>query len=419
MILSLRNIFLLSAAAVSAANAKHPAPQAHQLDASYTFEQYLAHFDKSYDDPDEYDRRSNTFDRHLKKILRHNVGKMTEAGDVIKGYVMGVNMFTDVETEELPMGYNKALNPAWSSQFMGGASSTERMLGAIDTASYSKPPAFKMEDVSDLLESIDWEERGKVNPQIPQQGGCGSCWTFAATATIESHLAIANGDDQFVSLSEQNMLQCTPNPDHCGGKGKCDGATVEIGLNYIADMTAKGEGGMFDITDVPYTGGGGGQHCKDLTKGKSASVGIDAWTKLPTNDYEAVMNAVAKVGPLAIAVAAGDWGFYEAGIFDGGKDATVNHAVLLVGYGVDKETGEKYYKVRNSWGSHFGEDGYIRLIRTDDEDNNCIMDTEPLLGLACALDDNGNTIAVEPVEVCGTSAILFDVSYPTGVRRIE
>ena len=133
MICRLRNILLLSAAAVSAAS-QGPAPQAHQLDDTYSFAQYLSHFDKSYDDPKEYDRRSNIFAKNLQKILRHNVGKMTEAGDVIEGYVMGVNMFTDVETSELPMGYNKALHPAWRSQLLGGGvSSTERLLGAIDT----------------------------------------------------------------------------------------------------------------------------------------------------------------------------------------------------------------------------------------------------------------------------------------------
>ena len=67
-----------------------------------------------------------------------------------------------------------------------------------------------------------------------------------------------------------------------------------------------------------------------------------------------------QVGPVAIAVAA-NWGMYEKGVFSPetttGADATVNHAVVLVGYGVDEVTGEKYYKVRNSWGPGFGEDG--------------------------------------------------------------
>ena len=112
MRLMLPLLLLFSVAAVSAAKHDGPAPpRAHQLDESYTFEQYLVHFDKSYDDPDEYERRSGIFADNMKKILRHNEGKMTEAGDVIQGYVMGVNMFTDVESDEVPFGYNKALHP--------------------------------------------------------------------------------------------------------------------------------------------------------------------------------------------------------------------------------------------------------------------------------------------------------------------
>ena len=211
-----------------------------------------------------------------------------------------------------------------------------------------------MEDVASLPKSVDWSEEGKVNPIIPQQGGCGSCWTFAATAAIESHFYIASGEEP-ISLSEQNILDCTPNPDQCGGKGKCTGATVELALNYVADVTSKKEGGMFTIDDVPYDAMDT-EKCKTETSGKKASVGIQGWTQLPSNSYKATMNALAKVGPVAIAVAASGWGMYEKGVFES-SEATVNHAVLLVGYGVDEETGEKYWKVRNSWGPKFGEDG--------------------------------------------------------------
>ncbi len=80
-----------------------------------------------------------------------------------------------------------------------------------------EPPAFHIEDISNLPTEVDWAKEGKVNPLIPQQGGCGSCWSFAATAAIESNLAISTGEEP-TSLSVTNMLLCTPNPDECGGK---------------------------------------------------------------------------------------------------------------------------------------------------------------------------------------------------------
>ncbi|KAL3794827.1 hypothetical protein ACHAW5_004349, partial [Stephanodiscus triporus] len=427
MIFHLRNAFVLLSAAAAVSTAAYAGedgsvpPRAHELDKSYTFERYLAHFNKSYDDPDEYARRSRIFARNLNTILSHNgEKKMNEDGDIIGGgFVMGVNAFTDVDAAELPMGYQKFGHAAWSSQRVGaGGLKMERLLG--ETQSYSKPPDFEMDDVSALPAEVDWEEEGKVNPTIPQQGGCGSCWSFAATAVIESHLAIATGEDP-VSLSEQNVLQCTPNPDQCGGKGDCSGATVELALNYVADLTAKKQGGMFRIEDVPYHGSSKTWvKCDEVTSGKTPMVGIEGWTKLPDNNYKATMNAVAKVGPLAIAVSANNWSFYEKGIFENkDDDAVVNHAVLLVGYGVDDCTGEKYYKVRNSWGPGFGEGGYIRIKRTDDDQDLCKMDDQPLIGVDCALDDNGNKVFVKPVKVCGTSGALFDVSYPIGVHYLH
>lgn len=428
MICRLRNLLLFSAASVAAASsAEHyydgdttAPPRAHQLDDTYTFEQYLSHFDKTYDDIEEYERRSHIFAKNLDKILSHNEGKkFTDDGRLVsEGYAMGVNMFTDVVgSSELPMGYNKALHPVWRSQLVGAAvSKTERLLGAADTEAYSKPPAFDMDEVASLPIEVDWTSEGKVSP-APSQGGCGSCWSFAATATIESHLAIATGEDP-VPLSEQNMLQCTPNPDDCGGDGQCSGSTVELALNYVADITTKKTGGMFKVEDVPYSAQQGSwEKCEDVTKGKSPSVGIEGWTQLNSNDYKATMNAIAKVGPLAIAVAAGGWGAYEQGIFDT-EETEVNHAVLLVGYGVDEDTGDKFWKVRNSWGTGFGEDGYIKIKRSDDDDKVCGMDNNPLVGLACALDDNGNKIDVKPAKVCGTGAILFDVSFPVGAHLI-
>lgn len=94
----------------------------------------------------------------------------------------------------------------------------------------------------------------------------------------------------------------------------------------------------------------------------------------------------------------------------------INHAVTLVGYGVDNdgygENGEqKYWTIRNSWSPSWGEDGYIRLARSDDDEDNCGMDTTPQDGTACA----GDTT---PVKVCGTSGVLYDSSYPTGAGAL-
>jgi hypothetical protein len=226
-------------------------------------------------------------------------------------------------------------------------------------------------------------------------------------------------------------------------------------------MTAKNQGGMFNIDDVPYTAKIKTMGtCDDVTKGKVPLVGIEGWTQLPANNYKATMNAIAKVsdcvqimptctmcnqflrptsylsavwilrhslllaifqvGPVTVGVDADNWVFYEKGVFEDKDDTTeIDHAVLLVGYGIDENTGEKFFKLRNSWGPRFGESGYIRIKRNDDDDHRCFLDTDPLVGLACALDDNGNKIDVKPVEVCGADGILFDIAYPVGAHYLH
>jgi len=136
---------------------------------------------------------------------------------------------------------------------------------------------------------------------------------------------------------------------------------------------------------------------------------LRGYETLPRNDYAAVMNHLATVGPLAVSVDASEWSLYGGGVFDGcdySKNIAVNHVVQLVGYGTDSKDGD-YWIVRNSWGTEWGEDGYIRLKR--ESETQCGTDNSPLMGTGCVND--GKDI----ITVCGQCAVLFDVCYPIGV----
>jgi cathepsin L len=133
MIIARLGFLLVALTAAAAASAP---PRAHQLHEAYTFSEYLAHFNKSYSNPKEYARRSQIFYANLKKILAHNEGRMDEDGKVVKGYVMGVNRFTDQEVHEVPMGYNKSHRAYRGGVEAGGVvTAMERRLGGA--ASYS------------------------------------------------------------------------------------------------------------------------------------------------------------------------------------------------------------------------------------------------------------------------------------------
>jgi len=135
--------------------------------------------------------------------------------------------------------------------------------------------------------------------------------------------------------------------------------------------------------------------------------GMTGWTKLPENKYEPLLRAVHDHGPVAVSVAGRGWHSYSSGIYDAcDKDAVINHAVTLLGYGTEPSSGDKYWIILNSWGQEWGEQGIMRLLRRDtDETDYCGMDRQPEVGTGC-------TGGPAEVKVCGMCGILYDASLP-------
>lgn len=188
----------------------------------------------------------------------------------------------------------------------------------------------------------------------------GSCWAFATAAVLESQVALKSG--LLFDFSPQQIAMCSPNPDNCGGSGGCYGATSEIAFDYLV------ESGVMEEYVMGYNAYFGENVACGVTDEMIPKATITGFTHLPTNNYTALMNSVAQVGPISISVDADAFHSYESGIFDGcnQEQPNINHAVTLVGYG--EEQGEKYWLVRNSWSASYGEAGYIRVKRTDEDD---------------------------------------------------
>lgn len=266
---------------------------------------------------------------------------------------------------------------------------------------------------TELPTQVDW--RNLTTAAVAHnQGGCGSCWAVACAEVLDMHVEIYGDQGAPIFFSSQELVDCVPNPHNCGGTGGCEGGTMELAFGYMLKY------GLSTASAYPYTGAS--QPCAfardpgellspegDDSVGvwyaqegdAGPSIGITAWERLPMNDYEELMTAVATRGPVVVAVAADDWALYSSGIFDSCPDteAVVDHAVALIGYGPG------YWLLRNSWGTNWGEQGNIRLLRSANEGELCAQDHQPEMGVGC---DGGPAV----VEVCGACGILYDAVLP-------
>uniref|UniRef100_A0A6B2L7P3 Peptidase C1A papain C-terminal domain-containing protein n=1 Tax=Arcella intermedia TaxID=1963864 RepID=A0A6B2L7P3_9EUKA len=342
-------------------------PQWHQLH-EYSFEQYEQEYGKVYGTEQERLIRKKIFEEKLEEFKAHN-------SDPSKSWKKGVNHFTDLTDAEfkrmLGNKHNRARNP--SLEFSQVSQEQLKQYEAAD---------------------VDWRTKGAVT-DVKDQGSCGSCWTFATAETLESWWFLAG--HKLPVLSEQQIIDCTPNPNHCGGTGGCEGGTVELAYDRIIAM-----GGLASESDYPYQGVDGTCQFSGNTTNPAAT--LSGWKDLLSNDYASVMAAIQK-GPLAISVDASAWSSYDSGVFSCDMSAPdIDHAVQLVGYGTDSASGSLFWLVRNSWSSGWGEDGYIRLQRFS-SNNPCGEDTTPA-------DGDGCSGGPAEVKVCGSCGILYDVCYP-------
>jgi len=209
-------------------------------------------------------------------------------------------------------------------------------------------------DVSALPASVDWVSAGAVTP-VKNQGQCGSCWSFSTTGALEGAYYKKTGS--LLSFSEQQLVSC----DVGGANNGCNGGWMDDAFTYV-----QKNGGITTEDQYPYTSG---------TTQKSGSCATSGWTNVDgsapagftdvqPNSVADLMSAVAQQ-PVSIAIQANQAAFqlYKSGVLTGKCGQNLDHGVLVVGYGT--ENGVDYWKVKNSWGPTWGEEGYILIERSD------------------------------------------------------
>ncbi|XP_017333001.1 procathepsin L [Ictalurus punctatus] len=199
------------------------------------------------------------------------------------------------------------------------------------------------------LKSVDYRQMGYVT-EIKDQGYCGSCWAFSTTGAIEGQMFKKTG--QLVSLSEQNLVDCSWSYGTYG----CNGAWMANAYDYVINN------GLQASATYPYTSVDTQPCFYDSSK---VVAQISDYRFIPNGDEQALADALATIGPITVAVDADhpSFLFYSSGIYEEPRcnPNNLSHAVLLVGYG--SERGRDYWIIKNSWGTGWGEGGYMRMIR--------------------------------------------------------
>lgn len=285
----------------------------------YKFMRYIVEHNKEYATMEEYNMRKSNFLFMDEEIAKHNQSNGTS--------VHGHNFLSDWTREE----YQKLLG-----------------LKNMPKPDRTGRPKLEATNTVGLPTSVNWVTAGKVNA-IKNQGSCGSCWSFSANAALESAHAIFHST--LPNLSEQQLVSCSSS----FGNNGCNGGWYYWAWDYAVGTPITSE------TTYPYTSGTFGitGSCKYVAG--TGTLYDQSQTDVAANTT-AILTAIAQQ-PVSVAIEADTTYFqsYTSGVLTSSACGTnIDHAVAAVGYGTDATAGG-YYLVRNSWGTSWGQSGYVKI----------------------------------------------------------
>jgi C1A family cysteine protease len=284
------------------------------------FIDYTQTYNKSYNSPQDYGTAFDNFNYNMEWIRKP---------PVIYDHKLSVNQFMDIHPTEFRHMYKGYRNPQKTRNCKTFQSGT---------------------NTSALPDSVDWRDHNAVTP-VKDQGQCGSCWSFSATGAMEGAWAIQT--DNLLSLSEQQLIDCSKSYGDFG----CNGGEMDSAFRYAIDN------GMCTEDEDPYLAKV--DTCVDCDTPATFSACVD----VTSNNQLHLKEAVAQ-GPVSVAIEADTaaFQFYSSGIINNNAcGTTLDHGVLVVGYG--EEDGEMYWLVKNSWSSSWGDQGYVKIARSDSEND--------------------------------------------------
>ena len=291
-------------------------------------------------------RATPSEDNFRLRVFEKNIAHIEEVNKRALGYSFAVNDFADMEKDEFAAKYYGL--GWWKLPSFNGIFGGEN----VEPEFRENPQVVEQPAVQALSNNYpkdkDWSDM--MHP-IENQRSCASCYAFSTVAPLE--LAQLQKFGTKIKLSIQELVDCS---DEFGNNG-CRGGWMHQSYDYILK---KGELSM--EAAYPYMGVDN-EFCrldkskvKDLLKGHRT-----LQTHKPSEILEHLQTTV-----VPSAVDCSGLLFYSSGVFQGDCSSNINHAIVIVGYGV-AEDGSKYWKIRNSWGETWGESGYLRLKREDQD----------------------------------------------------
>ncbi|XP_072545015.1 uncharacterized protein [Salminus brasiliensis] len=304
------------------------------------FQEWKLKFGKIYQSEEEEAGRKMIWLTNRKLVLEHNM--LADQG--LKSYRLSMNHFADMDNQE----YRQMLKGC---------------LGSFNrTKTRNATAFFRQAGGAALPDTVDWRDKGYVTA-VKDQGYCGSCWAFSVTGALEGQMFRKVG--YLVSLSEQQLVDCS-----IANLG-CSGGWLDRAFEYVRD-----NGGLDTEQSYPYMA------ADWICRFNPATIGATCtgYEYASSGDELALQEAVATIGPISVAIDAGDsFQLYKSGVYNEPycSSSELNHAVLVVGYGT--EDGQDYWLVKNSWGVEWGEKGYIKMSRN--RNNQCGIATDALYPL--------------------------------------